>query len=268
MPPPWPSTSTSGRPPSSTAPPRCRSTRTTARPRPSTRRTSRSTSTSPYPQFLTLVSAGLLRHPVADRAAHPHPGGELREADRLRRLHRAEWRKGQEVVFKRNPNYTSWPATAKHQGPAYVDELRWKFVRRRALALRLADHRAERRRLRDPHRELEGRAGAFAPRSATSRPASPCRSSSTPPRASSPTSWSGRPSPRRRPQGRGRGRLPRRHPLRGQPVGQPVDARLQRRHRRRVPVRPGQGEHSCSTRPAGPPATPTASAPRTGSRCR
>ncbi|WP_433294060.1 ABC transporter substrate-binding protein [Actinoplanes sp. CA-030573] len=39
-----------------------------------------------------------------------------------------EWKHGQEVVLTRNPDYTSWPATAKHQGPAIVDTVRWKFL--------------------------------------------------------------------------------------------------------------------------------------------
>jgi peptide/nickel transport system substrate-binding protein len=39
-----------------------------------------------------------------------------------------EWKHGQEVVLAKNPAYRSWPATAKHQGPAIVDEVRWKFV--------------------------------------------------------------------------------------------------------------------------------------------
>jgi peptide/nickel transport system substrate-binding protein len=39
-----------------------------------------------------------------------------------------EWKHGQEVILVRNPGYTSWPATAKHQGPAIVDEVDWKFL--------------------------------------------------------------------------------------------------------------------------------------------
>lgn len=39
------------------------------------------------------------------------------------------WNHGQDVVFRRNPNYNSAPATAKHQGPAYVDGLVWKFLK-------------------------------------------------------------------------------------------------------------------------------------------
>jgi peptide/nickel transport system substrate-binding protein len=39
------------------------------------------------------------------------------------------WNHGQNVILKRNPNYNSPPATAKHQGPAYVDEIIWKFLK-------------------------------------------------------------------------------------------------------------------------------------------
>ncbi|WP_247821929.1 ABC transporter substrate-binding protein [Bradyrhizobium sp. 187] len=38
-----------------------------------------------------------------------------------------KWNRGKEVIFRRNPNYNSAPATAKHQGPAYVDGIQWKF---------------------------------------------------------------------------------------------------------------------------------------------
>jgi peptide/nickel transport system substrate-binding protein len=38
------------------------------------------------------------------------------------------WDRGQEIVLTRNDDYTSWPANAEHTGPAYVDELVWKFV--------------------------------------------------------------------------------------------------------------------------------------------
>jgi peptide/nickel transport system substrate-binding protein len=39
------------------------------------------------------------------------------------------WNHGQNVILKRNPNYNSAPATAKHQGPAYVDGIVWKFLK-------------------------------------------------------------------------------------------------------------------------------------------
>lgn len=39
-----------------------------------------------------------------------------------------KWNHGQDLILKRNPNYTSPPATATHSGPAYVDEIDWKFV--------------------------------------------------------------------------------------------------------------------------------------------
>ena len=39
-----------------------------------------------------------------------------------------KWNRGQDIVLTRNPHYTSPPANAKHTGPAYVDEIDWKFV--------------------------------------------------------------------------------------------------------------------------------------------
>lgn len=39
------------------------------------------------------------------------------------------WNRGQDVVLERNPDYASAPANAKHQGPAYVDGIDWKFLK-------------------------------------------------------------------------------------------------------------------------------------------
>ncbi|MES1169868.1 MAG: ABC transporter substrate-binding protein, partial [Leifsonia sp.] len=38
------------------------------------------------------------------------------------------WDRGQEIVLTRNDDYTSPPANSLHSGPAYVDEIDWKFV--------------------------------------------------------------------------------------------------------------------------------------------
>jgi peptide/nickel transport system substrate-binding protein len=38
------------------------------------------------------------------------------------------WERGDRVTFVRNPDYSSAPANAKHDGPAYVDRLEWRFV--------------------------------------------------------------------------------------------------------------------------------------------
>ena len=38
------------------------------------------------------------------------------------------WDRGQEIVLARNDDYTSWPANAEHTGPAYVEQIDWKFV--------------------------------------------------------------------------------------------------------------------------------------------
>lgn len=39
-----------------------------------------------------------------------------------------EWIRGQSVELDRNPEYNSAPADAKHQGPAYLDHVSWKFI--------------------------------------------------------------------------------------------------------------------------------------------
>jgi peptide/nickel transport system substrate-binding protein len=40
-----------------------------------------------------------------------------------------QWIHGQSVELDRNPNYNSAPSDAKHQGPAYLDHISWKFLR-------------------------------------------------------------------------------------------------------------------------------------------
>ncbi|MDO8212150.1 ABC transporter substrate-binding protein [Conexibacter sp. CPCC 206217] len=39
-----------------------------------------------------------------------------------------KWNHGQDVTMVRNPGYNSAPENARHQGPAYVDGLVWKFL--------------------------------------------------------------------------------------------------------------------------------------------
>lgn len=39
-----------------------------------------------------------------------------------------EWNRGENIVLTRNDDYTSWPADARHEGPAYVEEINWRFV--------------------------------------------------------------------------------------------------------------------------------------------
>jgi peptide/nickel transport system substrate-binding protein len=39
-----------------------------------------------------------------------------------------QWVHGQSVELDRNPDYNSAPANAKHQGPAYLDHVSWKFL--------------------------------------------------------------------------------------------------------------------------------------------
>lgn len=39
-----------------------------------------------------------------------------------------EWRRGERIVLARNDDYTSWPANALHEGPAYVEKVEWRIV--------------------------------------------------------------------------------------------------------------------------------------------
>ncbi|MGC4960847.1 ABC transporter substrate-binding protein [Gordonia sp. DT101] len=39
------------------------------------------------------------------------------------------WDRNRSITFLRNPDYNSAPANAKHQGPAYVDKVIWKFLK-------------------------------------------------------------------------------------------------------------------------------------------
>ncbi|GIJ47847.1 ABC transporter substrate-binding protein [Virgisporangium aliadipatigenens] len=84
--------------------------------------------TRPFPPFLTLITQGYfgIQSPTAFQSRGEKEncekpigsGGFVVE----------EWKHGEEVILAKNPNYTSWPATAKHQGPAIVDKVRWKFI--------------------------------------------------------------------------------------------------------------------------------------------
>lgn len=82
----------------------------------------------PYPPFLTLITQGYfgIQSPTAVKSKSEQENCEkpIGSGGFIVK----EWKHGEEVVLTKNPNYTSWPATAKHEGPAIVDEVRWKFV--------------------------------------------------------------------------------------------------------------------------------------------
>jgi peptide/nickel transport system substrate-binding protein len=81
----------------------------------------------PYLPLLTMLTQGYfgIQSPTAlkrgDKANCEQPIGSGAFTVK-------EWKHGQEVILVKNPNYTSWPSTAKHQGPAIVDEVDWKFL--------------------------------------------------------------------------------------------------------------------------------------------
>jgi peptide/nickel transport system substrate-binding protein len=82
----------------------------------------------PFPPFLTLITQGYfgIQSPTAFKARTEKENCEKPIGSGGFTV--KEWKHGEEVVLAKNPGYTSWPATAKHEGPAIVDEVRWKFV--------------------------------------------------------------------------------------------------------------------------------------------
>jgi peptide/nickel transport system substrate-binding protein len=84
--------------------------------------------TAPYTPFLTLITQGYfgIQSPTALKNRSKQENCEKPIGSGAFTV--AEWKHGQEVILKKNPDYTSWPATAKHEGPAIVDKVEWKFV--------------------------------------------------------------------------------------------------------------------------------------------
>ena len=73
--------------------------------------------------------AGLLRHPVADTRSRRAP--TRRTAPRRSARAPSSSTTGtaaRRSCSTRNDDYTSWPANAEHTGPAYVEQIDWKFV--------------------------------------------------------------------------------------------------------------------------------------------
>jgi peptide/nickel transport system substrate-binding protein len=86
------------------------------------------TLTKPYPPFLTLITQGYfgIQSPTALKTRSQKENCEQPIGSGAFTVQ--EWKHGEEVILAKNPDYTSWPATAKHEGPALVDKVEWKFV--------------------------------------------------------------------------------------------------------------------------------------------
>jgi peptide/nickel transport system substrate-binding protein len=81
----------------------------------------------PYQQLLTMLSQGyfgILSPKSLTRSAEAQCDDPIGSGA----FEVKQWIHGQELILVRNPGYTSWPATAEHQGPALVDEVDWKFL--------------------------------------------------------------------------------------------------------------------------------------------
>ncbi len=84
--------------------------------------------TRPYQPFLTVLATyffGILSPTALARG----PEAVCEKPVGSGPFYVEQWNHGQNVVLKRNSNYNSAPATAKHQGPAYVDGIVWKFLK-------------------------------------------------------------------------------------------------------------------------------------------
>ncbi|MET8153570.1 ABC transporter substrate-binding protein [Actinoplanes sp. NPDC049668] len=82
----------------------------------------------PYPPFLPLITQGYfgIQSPTAFKSRTEKENCEKPIGSGGFVV--KEWKHGEEVVLTKNPGYASWPANARHEGPAIVDEVRWKFV--------------------------------------------------------------------------------------------------------------------------------------------
>ncbi|GAB2685189.1 ABC transporter substrate-binding protein [Saccharopolyspora gloriosae] len=91
-------------------------------------RTFRMHLTKPYAPLLTVLTQGYfgIQSPTAlargtrANCEQPVGSGPFRIES---------WERNQQITFVRNENYTSAPANAKHQGPAYARKLEWKFLK-------------------------------------------------------------------------------------------------------------------------------------------
>ena len=111
-----------------TAPPSSGSAATTSPPRRSTTSPSRSTCRSPTRAWPTTSRRATS---ASSRRRRSRPAPRRRTALRRSAPARSsceEWNRGQNIVLERNDDYTSPPANALHTGPAYVEEIDWKFV--------------------------------------------------------------------------------------------------------------------------------------------
>lgn len=82
----------------------------------------------PYEPLLTVLSQGYfgIQSPTAlDRG----PEINCRQPVGSGPFKIESWERNKQITFVRNDDYTSPPANAKNQGPAYVERINWKFLK-------------------------------------------------------------------------------------------------------------------------------------------
>ena len=83
---------------------------------------------SPYEPLLTVLTQGYfgIQSPTAlDRGPSVNCARPVGSGPFI--IER--WDRNRSITFVRNPHYDSAPANARHQGPAYVDKVIWKFLK-------------------------------------------------------------------------------------------------------------------------------------------
>jgi peptide/nickel transport system substrate-binding protein len=83
---------------------------------------------SPYPRLPETLAQGYFgiqsEHALKTRTQHQNCEAPIGSGA----FTVDHWNRGQNIVLKRNPKYTSWASNARHKGPARVAAVNWKFV--------------------------------------------------------------------------------------------------------------------------------------------
>ncbi|HWJ74155.1 MAG TPA: ABC transporter substrate-binding protein [Kaistia sp.] len=85
------------------------------------------TLSKPYAAFLEVLAQGFLGIEAPSALARPrNENCETPVGTGPFKI--IKWDRQSQIVLERNPDYNSAPPTAAHQGPAYLDQIIWKFI--------------------------------------------------------------------------------------------------------------------------------------------
>lgn len=90
--------------------------------------TLRLTLSKPYPRLPETLAQGYFGIQSQQALTHRSAAENCQEPIGTGAFIVDQWNRGENIVLRRNPDYTSWPANAKVKGPALVDAVDWRFV--------------------------------------------------------------------------------------------------------------------------------------------